>query len=158
MAASSSLVEGEADLELVVTRVFDAPPTLVFRAWTQAEHAAQWWGPQGFTTVSCRLDARPGGAFRVVMRSPEGTTYTKCGVYRDVTAPERLVFTYAWEDANGDPGREMLVTVTFEAVGQRTRLTLHQTGFEAVTARDGHRSGWTSCMERFATWLTTNTA
>jgi glutathione S-transferase len=71
------------------------------------------WGPQGFTPVSCRLDASLGGTFRIAMRGPDGTVYTKRGVYREIAEPERLVFTYAWEDANGNPGHEMQVTVTF---------------------------------------------
>lgn len=155
MAASTSAVAATADPELVVTRVLDAPPALVFTAWTQQEHAARWWGPQGFTAVSCRLDARPGGTFRVAMRSPEGTVHTKRGVYREVVPPERLVFSYAWEDADGNLGRPMLVTVRFVAEGPRTRLTLHQTGFDTERARDEHGTGWRSCLERFAAWLAT---
>ena len=87
------------------------------------------------------------------MRSPEGTVRTKRGVYREVVPPERLVFTYAWEDADGNPGHEMHVTVTFEPQGEQTLLTLHQTGFEDVPERDSHRDGWTSCFERFAEFM-----
>ena len=155
MAASSSSPSGAAPIELVVSRLIDAPRALVFKAWTQQEHAARWWGPQGFTTVSCRLDASLGGSYRHAMRGPDGAVYTRCGVYREVAEPERLVFTYAWEDASGNLGHEMLVTVTFEAQGERTLLTLRQTGFESVPARDSHRSGWTSCLERFAEYMTT---
>jgi uncharacterized protein YndB with AHSA1/START domain len=141
-----------SDLELVLTHEFDAPRALVFRAWTQQQHAAQWWGPQGFTTVSCRMDARPGGAYRLAMRGPDGVVRTKRGVYREVT-PDRIVFSYAWEDADGNPGHEMRVTITLEEIGTRTRMTLHQTGFEAIPERDSHRSGWTSCMRRLAEFL-----
>ena len=84
------------------------------------------------------------------MRAPDGTEHTKRGVYHEVVPPELLVFTYAWEDANGDIGHEMRVTVTFAARGQKTLLTLHQTGFQSVVARDLHQGGWTSCLERFA--------
>ena len=73
-----------APLELVVSRLVDAPPALVFKAWTRQEHAARWWGPAGFTIESCRLDATPGGAYRVAMRSPEGSARTKRGTYREV--------------------------------------------------------------------------
>jgi uncharacterized protein YndB with AHSA1/START domain len=148
----------EAELpELTVTRVIDAPRALVFKAWTQPEHAARWWGPQGFTTESCQIDARPGGGFRSSMRSPTGSLHTKRGVYREVTAPERLVFTFAWEDAAGNPQHEMLITVTFEAVDARTRLTLHQALFETASLRDEHFIGWTSCLERFAQYMAANT-
>ncbi|HVC60902.1 MAG TPA: SRPBCC domain-containing protein [Acetobacteraceae bacterium] len=141
--------------ELVVSRLIDAPRALVYKAWTQSEHAARWWGPQGFTTVSCRMDARPGGAYRLAMRAPDGTMHTKRGVYREIAEPERLVFSYAWEDANGNLGHEMRVTVTFEARGQQTLLTLHQTGFEAIPERDSHQQGWTSCLERFTEYILT---
>lgn len=87
-----------SDLELVLTREFDAPRALVFRAWTEPRRAARWWGPQGFTRVSCRMDARPGGAYRLAMRGPDGVVRTKRGVYREVT-PERIVFSYAWDDS-----------------------------------------------------------
>ncbi len=139
--------------ELVITRVFDAPRALVFAAWTRPEHAARWWGPQGFAPISCTMDVRPGGAWRRSMRSPSGTVHTARGIYREIVAPERLVFTYAWEDAAGSPGHETLVTVTFAARGDRTELTLHQAVFPSQAARDDHRGGWTSCFERFAEYL-----
>jgi len=140
-------------LELVVTRVLDAPRSLVFEAWTRPEHLARWWGPQGFTLVTCELDVRPGGAWYRRMRSPEGSEHIKRGVYREVVAPERLVFTYLNEAADGTPGPEMLVTVTFEEEGAGTRLTLRQTGFESVAERDAHTGGWTSALVRFAGYL-----
>ena len=139
--------------ELVISRVFGAPRALIFEAWTQPEKAARWWGPQGFVTLSCEMDVRRGGVWRLSMRSPEGTVHTKRGVYREVVEPNRLVFTYAWEDADGSPGHEMLVTVSFAEHGTATKLTLHQTGFESVAARDSHRDGWTSCIQRFADYL-----
>src|SRR5258705_11539625 len=96
--------------EFVITRVVDAPPRLVFKIWTDPEHLMQWWGPQGFTTPFHEMDVRPDGAFRICMRSPDGTDHWLQGVYREVVAPERLVFTWAWEDATGKPGHETLVT------------------------------------------------
>lgn len=138
---------------LVITRVFDAPRRLVFKAWIEPEHAARWWGPQGFTTLSCEMDVRPGGIWRRCMRSPEGILCIKRGVYREVVPPERLVFTYADEDADGGLGHETLVTVTFAEQGEKTKLTLHQAVFDTVAARDAHEGGWTSCLERFAEYL-----
>jgi uncharacterized protein YndB with AHSA1/START domain len=142
-----------ASRELVVSRVINAPRETVFAAWTDPAQAALWWGPQGFTTISCEMDARPGGAYRACMRSPEGNRHCRRGVYREVVEPERLVFSYAWEDADGNPGHEMTITVTFADIAGRTRLTLHQTGFETAAARDDHRRGWSSCLERFAEYL-----
>ena len=155
MTARNSPIAEPAERELVITRVFDAPRQLVFKAWTEPDRAARWWGPQGFTTLSCEMNVRPGGAWRLCMRSPEGTMHCKRGVYREIVEPERLVFTYAWEDADGKPGHETLVTVSFAEHGGKTKLTLHQAVFESVTARDAHQGGWTRCMERFADYLAT---
>jgi uncharacterized protein YndB with AHSA1/START domain len=153
MAATTSAALQTAERELVITRVLDAPRSLVFKLWTRPEHLARWWGPQGFTTISCEMDVRPGGAWFRCMRSPEGSLYTKRGIYREIVPPERLVFTYVNEDADGRLGPETLVTVTFEEHGAKTRLTLHQSGFESVGERDAHAGGWTSCLERFAEYL-----
>lgn len=144
-----------AERELVVTRIIDAPRSLVFKTWTEPEHVARWWGPQGFTTISCEMDIRPGGAYRVCMRSPRGTDHWKRGVYREITPPERIVFTFAWEDADGKPGHELLTTVTFTEHGTKTKLTLHQAVFETIERCDDHRVGWTSCLERFADYIAT---
>ena len=155
MTALTSELAALTGAELVITRVFDAPRSLVFKAWTEPDRAARWWGPQGFTTLHCAMDVRTGGAFRVCTRAPDGTEYWKQGVYREVAEPERLVFTFAWEDAEGKPGHETVVTVTFAEHGAKTRLTLHQAVFETVAARDSHQAGWTSTMERLAEYLTT---
>jgi uncharacterized protein YndB with AHSA1/START domain len=144
-----------SDRELVVARVFDAPRRLVFRAWTDPVLAAHWWGPKGFTAVSCEMDVRPGGKWRRSMRTPDGSLRCARGVYREIVTPERLVFTYAWEDADGRPGHETLVSVVFVEHGGRTEVTLRQAMFATMTARDAHRLGWTSCLERFAEYLAT---
>jgi len=142
-----------SDRQLTVARVIDAPRALVFKAWTDPDQVARWWGPKGFVTVSHDMDIRPGGTYRVTMRSPQGTDHRKRGVYREIVEPERIVFTFAWEEADGTLGHETLVTVTFEALGARTRLTLHQSGFESIARRDDHTGGWTSCLERFAEYM-----
>ena len=156
MDARPSIEAASVDRELVITRTFEAPRHRVFQAWTEPSQVARWWGPQGFTTTYCDMDIRPGGAFRVCMRSPEGAHYWKQGVYREVVEPERLVFTFAWEDAEGEPGHQTLVTVTFTEQGGKTKLTLHQAVFETVEARNEHQRGWASCLERFAEYLATN--
>src|ERR1700687_5943436 len=109
-----------ADLELVITRIFDAPRELVFKAWSEPDRAIRWWGPHGFTTAHCEMDVRPGGAYRVCVRSPEGTEHWQRGICREVVEPERLVFTFAWEDAQGMPGHETVVSVTFAEHGARS--------------------------------------
>ncbi|HEY4473203.1 MAG TPA: SRPBCC domain-containing protein [Stellaceae bacterium] len=154
MRASDSAVSDAGQRELTITRVFDAPREVVFAAWTDPKQAARWWGPQGFTTISCEMDVRVGGAYRACMRSPEGTRHCRRGVYREIVTPERLVFTYAWEDDAENLGHETVVTVTFAGLGGgKTRLTLHQAVFETMAARDSHQAGWTSCLERFADYI-----
>lgn len=142
-----------ADQELELTRILDAPRALVFAAWTDPAHLVRWWGPKGFTTPSCAMDVRPGGGFRTVMRSPEGTEHRLRGRYREVVPPERLVFTFAWEDEAGRPGHETVVTVTLTEQAGRTRLTLHQAVFESVESRASHQEGWSECLDRLAAFL-----
>ena len=154
MAEKDSPAAGPADRELVITRVFDAPRGLVFKAWTGPEHLECWQGaPRGFTVTAHKMEVRPGGAYRVCMRSPEGVDHWLQGVYREIVEPERLVFTHVWLDAQGRPGKETLVTITFAERGGKTELTLHQTGFKSVESRDGHKGGWTSTFDRLADYL-----
>ncbi len=153
MAPSSSPAAAPADRVLSITRTFAAPRELVFKVWTQPEHLVRWWGPEGFTTPSCRMDVRPGGDYRTVIRSAEGREHRMCGTFREVVPPERLVMTFAWEDEQGELGHETLVTVTFEDVAGQTRLIFEQGVFETVEARDAHRSGWTAFLERLVAYL-----
>jgi uncharacterized protein YndB with AHSA1/START domain len=88
------------------------------------------------------------------MRSPAGTDHWKRGVYREIVAPERIVFAFAWEDAAGNPGHELLTTVTLAEQGRKTKLTLHQAVFETVEGCNDHQGGWTSCLERFGEYMT----
>lgn len=158
MTAPRSAAEDSAAPELTITRVFDAPRSLVFKAWTEPERAARWGGPEGFTTTSSTMDVRPGGRYRSCIRSPEGVDHCMQGVYREVVEPERLVFTFAWEDAEGRPGREMLVTITLAEDGGRTRMTFHQAVFESVEDRDGHREGWSSSFDLLERYLVADQA
>jgi len=155
VVAGTDAAAATAERELVITRIIDAPRALVFKAWTQPEHVARWWGPQGYITTFCAMDIRPGGAYRVCMRSPQGTDHWKRGTFREIEPPERIVFTFAWEDANGQPGHELMTTVTFAEHGTKTKLTLHQALFETNERRDDHQGGWTSCLERFAEYMIT---
>lgn len=153
-SARNNAVTNAAQIELVITRVFDAPRSLVFKAWTEPDHLERWQGaPQGFTITTHEVDFRPGGAYRLCMRSPEGIDHWLQGVYREIVAPERLVFTHAWLDARGKPAAETLVTITFTERGGKTELTLRQTGFESVQSRDGHNVGWNSQFDRLAQYL-----
>ena len=140
--------------ELVVTRIFDAPRELVFECWTEPGHLQHWQGaPRGFTVTSYESDIRPGGFFRICMRSPEGVDRWLEGGYRAIEKPERLVFTHAWLDANRKPGKETLVTVTLAERDGKTELTLRQTGFPSLESRDGHKYGWSSALDVLVDYL-----
>ena len=116
----------------------------MFAAWTDPGRPSRWWAPQDCTPLSCKMDVRPGGAWRRRMRAPDGTVITKWGVYREVMAPERLVFTYKTEDADGMVDPETLVTVTFADLGGRTRLTLrHARVRDRSGAAQTTQGGWT---------------
>src|SRR5580700_2538193 len=91
--AATTAPASELEREVTITRLFDAPRELVFQAWTDPQHLAQWWGPKGFSNPICEADARPGGAWRIVMRGPDGAKYPCGGVYREIVESERLVFT-----------------------------------------------------------------
>jgi uncharacterized protein YndB with AHSA1/START domain len=146
-------LRADNERELTITRLFKAPRALVFKAWTTPEHLAHWSGPHGFTTPHHSMDLRPGGAYRACLRAPDGTEHWVQGVYREIVAPERLVFTHAWEDAHGNPGHQTLVTITFADHGGQTMMTFHQAEFESVESRDGHSGGWTGSFERLEAYL-----
>lgn len=139
-----------SERELVITRLLDAPPALVFRMWTDPAHLVRWLGPRGFRAHSVRLDLRPGGAWRAAIRSPEGRDHVMQGIYREIVADAKLVFTFAWLGEDGAPGHQTVVTIGLAAEGARTRLTFHQALFETVDARDSHRGGWSSSLDRLA--------
>jgi uncharacterized protein YndB with AHSA1/START domain len=156
MAAGRIPVTQPAERVLVITRIFEAPRDLVFKAWTDPEHLVHWWGPRGFKSTVEHSELRPGGAYRIYMRGPEGDDHWTQGVFREIVEPERLVMAGSWTDAQGNPtSPETLVTITFEDHEGKTRLTLHQAVFESVTARDAHRGGWNSSLDRLAEYLVT---
>ncbi len=114
MSASSKPSRGAlADPELVIMRVFNAPRDLVWKAWTDPNHALHWWGPKDYPAADLEMDVRPGGNWSGRLRSTQdGRVLTHRGVFREVARPERLVFTFAW-DEEGERGLETLVTITF---------------------------------------------
>ena len=99
---------------------------------------------------------RTGGRYLVHLERENGDRFSVQGNYLEVVKPERLVFTHAWLSEDGTPGPEMLVTIVFTEVNGRTRMSLRQEGFTSAGSRDGHREGWTSQIERFATYVAAN--
>ena len=124
MTTASSPAASTTERELVIMRLFNAPRSLVFRAWTDPMHLMHWPGPRGFTATADKFDCRPGGLFRTCLHAPDGTDYWVrehlSGSRRALR--ERLVFTHGWEDAYGKPGPETVVTVTFAADQERQDL------------------------------------
>ena len=149
--------------ELTLTRIFDAPREMVFRAWTDPHLVAAWWGPQEFTNPVCELDARPGGAILIHMRAPDGTIYTMTGHFEEVVPPERLVFfSAAFVDDPQDPFLENRNTVTFTDLGGKTQVTLQVVVLKATEAAtvplSGMEAGWSQSLVKLAGLLKGNAA
>lgn len=119
--AADTATTSTADREIVLSREFDAPRELVWRAYTDPAHAPNWFGPNGFSNTVHEMDVRVGGRWRFIMHGPDGTDYSNRIVYQEVVQPERLVFLHG-EDVDDDPGA-FHVTLTLEDLGGRTRLT-----------------------------------
>ena len=123
-----------SELEIVLTREFDAPRELVWQAYTTPEHIKRWWGCNQSTLTTCEVDLRKGGAWRNVLSIGEDQEWGFHGVYREIQQPERLVFTQIFEPM---PQHPSLVTVTFNE--QNSKTLLHEVILhESVEARDGH--------------------
>jgi uncharacterized protein YndB with AHSA1/START domain len=140
--------------EFTITRVFDAPRELVFRAWTDPAQLTMWFGPRGFTTPRSTIDTdvRAGGAWRATMiRDDDGAEYPTGGFYIEVLEPERLVFT--WTDPGGN-GEESVVTVVLSDRGGRTEMSFHQSGFTTGEHRQNVHEGWSSAFDRLTDHLT----
>jgi uncharacterized protein YndB with AHSA1/START domain len=154
MAVTTEEAAAKAAPLLLITRVFDAPRSLVFQVWTQSEHMSRWCAPTGFTIPHSSGDLRPGGVWRSCVVSPEGEELWVGGVYREVVPDERLVFTHVWDEADGSPGHETVVTLEFSDYERtKTKMLFRQEFFRSVSSRDGHEGGWTQSFERLESYL-----
>ena len=160
-----------ATADFVISRMFDAPRDLVYRVWTETQHLKHWWGPKGFTSPVCNLDLRPGGSMHYCLRSADGHEMWGKFVYREVTAPLRLVFVDSFSNAAGDITRhplsptwplEMLSTITFEAQGAQTKVTVRWGPLPSATAeerkafdegRASMNQGWTGTLDQLEAYL-----
>lgn len=153
-----------------ITRTFDAPRELVWKAHTECKHLMQWWGPKDFTVRSCKIDLRPGGKFLYCLHSPEGQEMWGRFIFREIIAPERLVYIVSFSDENGGLSRhpmspswpmEILSVVSFTEKGGKTTLKIqweaHSATEEERTAfeegRDSMQQGWTGTLDRLADCL-----
>jgi uncharacterized protein YndB with AHSA1/START domain len=141
--------------ELVLERVFDAPPALVWKAWTEPRHLMQWWAPKPWKTVECDIDLKAGGVMRTVMLSPEQQKFPNVGVFLEVVPQKKLVFTDAYTDAwTPSPKPFMTAIMTFEQQGKKTKYiarALHwtQTDREAHE-KMGFHEGWGTAADQLA--------
>ncbi len=144
--------------ELIITRIFDAPRELVWKAWVEPKHLVEWWGPKDFTNPVCEVDLRPGGAMIIHMRGPDGTIIPTKGIFHEILEPERLVMSSkAFEDAEGHPQLEVLNTITFDEYEGKTKLTLRAvvvTATAAVAASlAGMEEGWSQSLDKLGELL-----
>lgn len=153
--------------DLNITRIFDAPRELVWKAWTEPERIMSWWGPKDFTSPVSKIDLRVGGEYLNCMRSPDGKDFWSKGVYREIAAFERLVMTDSFADENGytvpasyygmskDFPLELLITVSFEEHDGKTELTLRHTGIPPGADGEGAEQGWNESFDKLAKYLET---
>ncbi|MGA7490328.1 MAG: SRPBCC domain-containing protein [Xanthobacteraceae bacterium] len=130
---------------LTIKRRINAPPDKVYDAWIDPVKLARWWGPAQAETLSAEVDARVGGRYRIVFRTPDGEEHDVSGTYREVVPNEKLVFTWMWRTM---PERQSLVTLALKPDGDATLLTLLHEQFLDEPARDRHRSGWTATLDK----------
>jgi uncharacterized protein YndB with AHSA1/START domain len=156
-SSGKKTVEDYTGRKFVITREFDAPRELVFKAWTDSKLLARWWGPRGFTNPVCEWDARPGNAIHVVMRAPNGTEHPMGGQFRKIIPPKRLVFTANVPDGKGNVLFEFLHDLTLVERGGKTLLTIKstvtKTTAEANKYIGGFEAGMTQSLERLAEQL-----
>jgi uncharacterized protein YndB with AHSA1/START domain len=148
MDATTNYGEGS----VVITRVFEAPRELVWRAWTEPAMLAQWFGPRGFTASVPELDVRVGGALRIVMHGPDGNDYPMKGVFREVVRPERLIFSNIPVDQDGHHLMEGETVVTLSEQSGKTTLTMtsHMVGLVPIAPQmlAGMEAGWSQSLDK----------
>jgi uncharacterized protein YndB with AHSA1/START domain len=135
------------DLRLNLSATLEAEPRIVFRACTEPDELAKWWGPAGFTSPSVDLDVRPGGRYRIAMQPPDGELFHLSGEFREVDPPARLSYTFVWEEPNPDD-QLTIVTLSFRDLDGSTELTLDQGPFATEERRALHEAGWSDGFVR----------
>jgi uncharacterized protein YndB with AHSA1/START domain len=137
--------------DMTIVRVFDAPRDVVWKAWTERQHLAQWFGPKGFTNPVCEVDLRPGGTLRITMQGPDGTLYPMVAVYDEVIEGERLVWTTSVEH-DGNVSFEIRQVTTFAELDGKTELTLQafilRSTPESADALGGMEIGWSMSLDK----------
>jgi uncharacterized protein YndB with AHSA1/START domain len=142
----------EATDTLLVTRHFKAPRERVFAAFSSLDAMAAWFGPPGRSCLGDSVDFRVGGSYQLRVKTPDEENIVS-GVYREITPPSKLVFTWKWQDDEDWEKVESLITIEFHAHGTETEVRLTQVGFPAVANRDRHSHGWNGCFDKLEAYL-----
>jgi uncharacterized protein YndB with AHSA1/START domain len=143
----------DEELILELERILPADRGRVFGAFADARQLAQWWGPAGFEIPAIDFDPRVGASYRIEMKPPEGDSFALVGEFRVVEPPECLAFWFVWEQPDPDDV-DMLVELSFEDLGESTRLALRQRPFRTEARRQLHRDGWSETLDKLAQRLT----
>jgi uncharacterized protein YndB with AHSA1/START domain len=140
--------------EVTLTRIFDAPRDMVWKAWTDPTLLARWWGPKSFTNPVCEADVRVGGKILIHMQAPDGTVHPMTGTFDEIAEPECLVFRAVPVDRSGVALLESLTTVTFHDLGDKTKVIVHASAAPlqpiGVDMLKGMDMGWSQSLERLA--------
>lgn len=163
LISSAVAAESQQGYELNITRTFDAPRELVWKAWTDPQMVAQWKGPRGFKVTEYERSDEPGGPWRLTMQgqrpgSTDLVTLRQHGELKEMRPPELLVYTFAWDDRSSvglpeGPFKENIVTIRLEERGGKTVMHFTQAPFATESERDGHGGGWNSSFDRFAEFM-----
>jgi uncharacterized protein YndB with AHSA1/START domain len=139
-------------LTLELERALPADRPTAFAAFTNSEALAQWWGPEGFSIPSLEWRPRVGEYYRIEMQPPEGGSFHLTGQFHELEPPERLAFTFVWEEPDPDD-LETLARLSFRDAGESTELTLSQGDFKTDARRELHRDGWSDTLDKLERYL-----
>jgi uncharacterized protein YndB with AHSA1/START domain len=171
MAMAKNETKQAGEFEFVISRVFDAPCDLVWKAWTEPERLIKWWGPRGAQVLSTKVDLRAGGIFHYLIKSAEGFEIWGKFVYREISPPEKLVFINSFSDPQGGTTRapffdgkwplEILSTVTLAEKGKKTKVTIRWVPYSASEierktfeeAASSMQQGWSGTLDNLTDYL-----
>jgi uncharacterized protein YndB with AHSA1/START domain len=143
----------QATPKLIVRRTISAPRARVWEAWTQPEQMRRWAGPGAVVAKEFEADVRVGGSYHIVMQPPDDEAMVVRGTYRELREPERLCYTWAWDEDNPEDRVETLITVEFHDLGDKTEIVLTQEGFASEESRNNHGGGWNGALDKLEALL-----
>jgi uncharacterized protein YndB with AHSA1/START domain len=146
------MMPNDSTQALVIERVLPASPQQVFDAFLDPAKLVKWWGPQGFSIIHCKVEAKVGGQWRIGMQSPNSSEHWIQGVYQEINSPHRLVFTWVWEKSD-QVSPETTVTITLVGNQQQTQLRLVHEPFATKEQHLGHEKGWLDSLQALSQML-----